>query len=144
MFRALFRLILLIVVLVGVGGFLLGWWTFADIERRINGEPGPVGTSGPVSTERARETGARVGEAAATAANQAKTALGNGAITAKIKSKMTLDDLVQARTIDVTTSGQVVTVSGTVRSTAERDRAVQLARETAGVTQVIDRLTIAR
>ena len=69
MLRALFKLILLIVVLVGVGGFLLGWWTVEDLERRISGQSEPVGTSGPVSTDRAREVGARAGEVAATAAN---------------------------------------------------------------------------
>ena len=52
--------------------------------------------------------------------------------------------MVQARSIDVTTSGHVVTLSGSVRSTAERDRAIQLARETTGVTQVVDRLSVAR
>jgi osmotically-inducible protein OsmY len=57
---------------------------------------------------------------------------------------MALDDLVQARAIDVSTTGQVVTLSGTVRSAAEHDRAVQLARDTAGVKQVVDRLTVAR
>jgi osmotically-inducible protein OsmY len=35
-----------------------------------------------------------------------------------------------------------VTLSGSVNSTAERDRAIQLARETAGVTRVHDRLQI--
>jgi hyperosmotically inducible protein len=85
-----------------------------------------------------------VGAKTAEAANRAGEVLSEGALTAKIKSKMALDDLVQARSIDVTTSGQVVTLSGTVRSTAERDRAVQLARETAGVTQVVDRLSVAR
>jgi osmotically-inducible protein OsmY len=35
-----------------------------------------------------------------------------------------------------------VTLSGTVASRAEHDRAVSLARETEGVTQVIDELTL--
>jgi osmotically-inducible protein OsmY len=35
-----------------------------------------------------------------------------------------------------------VTLTGTVRSVDEHDRAVRLARETAGVTQVVDRLRI--
>jgi len=38
----------------------------------------------------------------------------------------------------------VVTLRGSVSSTAERDRAVALARETAGVTQVVDHLTVVR
>jgi osmotically-inducible protein OsmY len=57
---------------------------------------------------------------------------------------MTLDDLVQARSIDVTTTDHVVTLKGTVGSKAEHDRAVQLARETAGVTRVVDNLTVGR
>ena len=49
---------------------------------------------------------------------------------------------VKARAIDVTTNGSTVTVSGAVRSVSEHDRALRLARETAGVTQVIDHLTV--
>jgi hyperosmotically inducible periplasmic protein len=143
MFRALFRLILLVVVLVGIGGFLLGWWTMDGL-RRVADPPDAVGTTGPVSTERAREAGAKVGETAAVAANQAKVALENGAITAKIKSKMTLDDTLEARKIDVDTSNGVVTLTGTVATEAERQRALQLARETDSVRQVVDRLKVIR
>jgi osmotically-inducible protein OsmY len=49
---------------------------------------------------------------------------------------------VKSRTIDVTTKGTAVTLSGSVRTPAERTRAVALARETAGVTQVIDHLVV--
>jgi len=52
--------------------------------------------------------------------------------------------LVKARSIDVSTTSHVVTLRGTVGSVAEHDRAVQLAKETAGVTQVVDRLGVAR
>jgi osmotically-inducible protein OsmY len=55
---------------------------------------------------------------------------------------MALDDSIKALAIDVDTVGTVVTLSGSVRSQAERARAVQLARETAGVTAVNDRLVI--
>lgn len=142
MFRALLRLVL-VLSLVGAAAFFLGWWGNNRIHPGGRSSP-TVGTSGHVNTEKAREIGAEVGTKTAEAANRAGTVLSEGALTAKIKSKMALDDLVQARTIDVTTSAHVVTLSGTVRSTAEHDRAVQLARETAGVTQVVDRLTVAR
>ena len=144
MLRALFKLILLIVVLVGIGGFLLGWWTVEDLERRISGQSEPVGTSGPVSTERAREVGARAGEAAASAANQAKSALENGAITAKIKSKMTLHDTLKAISINVDTSNGVVTLTGTVATEAQHHRVIQLAKETDGVREVVDRVKVGR
>jgi hyperosmotically inducible periplasmic protein len=49
---------------------------------------------------------------------------------------------VRARDIDVDTSNGLVTLSGVVRSAAERDRALRLARETEGVTEVQDRLRI--
>jgi len=143
MIRALLRLFIVLVILVAAAAFFLGWWGSGRNVPGANSGPA-VGTTGRVDTGKAREVGAQVGAKTAEAANKAGEVLADGALTAKIKSKMALDDLVQARTIDVTTSGHVVTVSGTVRSTAERDRALQLARETAGVTQVIDRLTVGR
>jgi osmotically-inducible protein OsmY len=44
----------------------------------------------------------------------------------------------------VTTNGSVVTLDGTVESMAEHDKAMALARETAGVTQVVDHLRVSR
>ena len=55
---------------------------------------------------------------------------------------MALDDMVKARTINVDTTGSVVTLTGTVESNQERERAVRLARETAGVTNVVDKLQV--
>jgi hyperosmotically inducible protein len=89
---------------------------------------------------RARQSGAELGERAAIATAKVEETLSEAGLTAKIKAKMTLDDLVKARTIDVTTQGTTVTLRGTVQSKAERDRAVALARETEGVTRVIDEL----
>jgi hyperosmotically inducible protein len=106
-----------------------------------------VGTAGEVpkvDTSRAREVGAQVGEKTAEAANQAQRALTDGSVTAKIKAKMALDESVKALDVDVDTTGGIVTVSGTVATEAQRQRALQLARETAGVTQVVDRLQVRR
>ena len=69
-------------------------------------------------------------------------AVGEGTLTAKIKSKMALDDLVKARNIHVETDGAVVTLTGDVSSDAERQRAVQLTKETEGVRSVVDRLQV--
>ena len=60
----------------------------------------------------------------------------------EITAKMALDDLVKARHIDVSTDGTTVTLSGTTESVREHDRAVALARETDGVTRVVDRLEV--
>ena len=143
MFRALLRLVVIAVIVAAAIAFFMGY-RLGDhgISRPSETAVGTTGTSTGVDTARARETGAAIGEKVATGANQAERALESGAITAKIKSKMALDDTVKALDIDVDTNGSVVTLSGTVHSQAERTRAVQLARETAGVTVVTDRLSV--
>jgi hyperosmotically inducible periplasmic protein len=105
-------------------------------------QPGAVGTTGVIDVNAARERGAQVGEKMAIAAEKVKDTAAEAALTSKIKAKMVLDDYIKARTIDVTTDRSTVTLSGTVRSVEEHDRAIRLARETAGVTQVVDRLTV--
>jgi hyperosmotically inducible protein len=140
MIRAFLKLVLLVVILAAAAAFFLGY-RIADGGDDIDvvaAEPGAPA----VNTEKAREAGARVGETVAVGAAQAQDALNDGAVTAKIKSKMALDDTVKALSIDVDTDNGVVTLSGTVNSPAEKAKAVQLAKETAGVTSVVDRLVI--
>ena len=67
---------------------------------------------------------------------QGRRVVHDASITSKIVAKMALDDLVKARTIDVTTDGPIVTLSGRVHSQTERERALRLARET-DVEQVV-------
>jgi osmotically-inducible protein OsmY len=144
MLRALLRLVVVLVILVGVGAFFLGWWGSGRIGPGEERPTPAVGTAGRVDPAKAKEVAAEIGAKTAQAANKAEAVLSDGALTAKIKSKMALDDLVRARSIDVTTTNHVVTLRGTVSSVAEHDRAVQLAKETAGVTEVVDRLGVAR
>jgi osmotically-inducible protein OsmY len=140
MIRTLLRLLVIVLVLVAIGAFFTGYrWGRPDREPASDR---PVGTSGAVNTSRARETGAEIGEKVAVGANKAERALEEAQLTAKIKSKMALDDTVSATAINVDTDAGIVTLSGTVRSTAEHARAVQLARETEGVKRVVDRLHI--
>ena len=139
MIRALIRLMLILVVLVGAGAFLLGWWGSG---RLTSGDEAPANASTPTDSGRARQVGAEVGERTAAAAESAKRAMREGSITARIKAKMALDDSVKALDISVNTDGSTVTLSGVVGSAAQRERALSLARETEGVTQVVDRLRI--
>jgi osmotically-inducible protein OsmY len=131
----------LLVVLVGVIAYSYLSGTASSRVPRLE-RPGAVGTSGTASVETARERGAEVGEKVAIAAAKVKETAEEAALTSKIKAKMVLDDNIKARAIDVTTDDSSVTLTGTVRSVDEHDRAVRLARETAGVTQVVDRLRI--
>jgi len=138
--RSLLRAFLLLLVIAVVGMFVLGYWTGYD----WRGRPTTVGTAGTINTEKARERGAELGEKAAVATGKMKEALAETGLTAKIKAKMALDDHVKARAIDVSTSGTTVTLTGTVGSREERDRAMALARETEGVTHVVDALRVSR
>jgi hyperosmotically inducible protein len=140
MIRTLLKMVLIVVLIAAAVAFFVGYRFGADGDVVA-----PVATTPAVpdiNTEKARQTGAEIGETVATGAAQAQRALNDGGLTAKIKSKMALDDSVRAAAIDVDTVGGVVTLSGSVSSEAERARAVQLARETEGVKSVTERLVI--
>jgi osmotically-inducible protein OsmY len=78
--------------------------------------------------------------AAITAADERMSA---GWITTKIQAQYFADDDVKGRRIDVTTSpSRVVTLTGEVESEAVRKEAVQIARSTEGVTNVVDELRV--
>ena len=141
--RTIIRAFLVLLLLVVIGFVALGYWTRASVRAVRTEHPAEgVATSGSIDTEKARARGAEVGEKAAIAAERVKETVSEAALTTKIKAKMALDDTVKSRTIDVSTTGTTVTLSGTVRNEAERNRAVTLARETGGVTRVIDRLVV--
>ena len=63
-------------------------------------------------------------------------------ITTAVKSKMAADDTVKAYKVDVDTKNKIVTLSGDVDTQAQREQAVLIARNTKGVSDVIDRLRI--
>jgi len=66
----------------------------------------------------------------------------DAAITAKVKAKFAADDTVKARRIDVDTVRGFVTLYGDVHSPREAERAVGIARDTAGVTGVTSHLHV--
>jgi hypothetical protein len=63
-------------------------------------------------------------------------------ITTNVKTKLAADDTVKAYQVDVDTQNHVVTLSGNVETTAAKDRALMIARETNGVRDVIDQLRV--
>jgi len=64
-------------------------------------------------------------------------------VTTSVKTKLMADELVKARNINVDTRDHVVTLTGTVESAAEEAKALQIARSTNGVTDVVDNIVIA-
>ena len=70
------------------------------------------------------------------------SSLDDATITARVKTALLNDTQVPATQIDVSTSNGVVTMTGVVRSKADEDRAVQLARQVAGVKDVKSNLRV--
>lgn len=137
------RFLFVMAILVGALAYFTGYWQpewLPSSPTAASTRPGSIDAE--TAKQRAREAGRTIGEKAKEAAHQIDEALSDGALTAKIKSKMTLDDLVNARSINVSTTDRVVTLTGTVASARERERAVALAKETNGVTRVEDKLTL--
>jgi hyperosmotically inducible protein len=68
--------------------------------------------------------------------------MSDAALTAAVKTKLLADPVVSGLRIDVDSREGVVTLKGDVSSQAEKDAAVQIARETSGVRQVDDYLVV--
>jgi BON domain len=144
MLRTLIRVILVVVVIVAAAAFFVGYrWSDAITGRRS--EP-VVGTSGTTTvderTARAREEGAKLGERVGESASRADALLDETRLTAKVKSKIALDDTLKGTDVSVHTTGTTVTLEGHVSSVAQHQRVAQLAHETDGVTSVVDRITV--
>lgn len=69
-------------------------------------------------------------------------AIDDTTITTRVKTAMLNDPAVGGLRIDVDTFKGVVTLSGRVKSQAERDQAIALARQVGGVVEVKDALQI--
>jgi osmotically-inducible protein OsmY len=63
-------------------------------------------------------------------------------ITTKVKAKLAADDTVKSYRIDVDTKDHIVTLSGEVDNAVAKARAVELARATEGVKDVVDNTSI--
>ncbi len=137
--RTLFRLVFLLIVIViafgfgfyyGRRGVLPGGWRLGGFY------------SAPKLEGEARTEGTAIGRKLAEVGSEASELFSDAALTTKIKSKMGLDDHVEARNIHVSTSNGVVTLTGTVATASERARAAALARDTRGVKSVVDRIQV--
>jgi len=78
----------------------------------------------------------------ATAASQTRTPADDATLATSVKSSLAADP--RAKSIDVTVQDGVVQLQGTVASAAARQRAIDLVRQTDGVTQVVDRLRVGK
>lgn len=81
------------------------------------------------------------GENTASAEHRGPTqTVSDAAITAKVKTAMAADKNVSAANIDVDTYRGVVSLKGNVKDQAEKNRAIDIARNVSGVVDVRDEL----
>src|SRR3954466_13676097 len=73
--------------------------------------------------------------------NSARTVPDDAYITTRVKTALLNDPEISSR-IDVETSGGVVTLSGAVKTAAERDKALAVARKVTGVADVKSTLQV--
>jgi len=103
-----------------------------------------VAPSTTASDAMAATTNAMDKAASATERGMAKAgeAMGDAAITGKVKTALIADPDVKALRIDVDTKDNVVTLNGTADTQANADKAVTIAKGIDGVKSVDNRLTI--
>jgi osmotically-inducible protein OsmY len=73
-----------------------------------------------------------------------RPATDDSGLSTRVRTALLNDPQVAAGQINVTAAGGVVTLSGSVRTPAERDRAVALARQTSGVSDVRSELSVSQ
>jgi hyperosmotically inducible periplasmic protein len=78
----------------------------------------------------------------ACAGKSIRPATDDGGISTRVRTALLNDPQVAAGSINVSAANGVVTLSGQVRTAAERDRAVSLARQTSGVSDVRSELSV--
>jgi hyperosmotically inducible protein len=66
----------------------------------------------------------------------------DASITSAVKARLLADPDVSGLRIDVDTKNQVVTLKGTLKTQAEKAKAIQIARNVDTIKDVTDRLTI--
>jgi hypothetical protein len=143
-------MLVVIVIVVAVAAFFVGyrWGGWHTPTNRIDPATRPaipVGTTGdrPDATrERARAAGAEIGDKVAAGAEKAGETLQEAGLAAKVKSKIALDDTLDGSRVRVVNHDGRVTLTGTVITETQHRRALDLARETDGVSAVVDHLSV--
>lgn len=95
-----------------------------------------------VYAEGAYKSGATGSTSSVEADRGVRVTAADALITSKVKASFIGDDLVKARNINVDTVGGVVSLNGGVKSQAEADQAIALAKQVKGVAEVKSNLSI--
>ena len=120
--------------------------TMAEAGRAPDQSPSAVPPTAAVPPAETPAPGATPGDGTAPSADAGRTAgevLSDAAITAAVKAELMKEPTLSALSINVdTTSNGAVTLKGEVETTAAKERAEQLARNTRGVREVTNLLVV--
>ena len=113
-----------------------------DVRGTVGREAGKVGREASKLGEKVGHEASKAGEKVSQEASKAGQHIEDAWITTKIQSKYFVNSDIKSRKIDVDTNNGVVTLNGAVGTPASREMAMNLARETDGVTKVVNNLKI--
>ena len=87
-------------------------------------------------------TTSKMAAATESAADKASNVVADATITGKVKAAIFAEPGLKSLQIDVDTRNGVVTLSGSVGTSGDKDRAIQLAQAIDGVASVVDHLAV--
>ncbi len=143
----LIRTLLVLAIALVVAAYFLGYLPETESVFR-SGHAAKASPSEDVEAPRGASrpkplpSGDELKDRAARAAQRVDETLADSALTTKIMAKIALDDTVKSSDVRVHTKDGVVTLSGTVSSSAKQERILQLARETTGVKSVVNEIKL--
>ena len=113
-----------------------------DAKDATKGTTGKAVDATKKAADKTEDAAQKAGEKTKDAAIKTKDVTADASITAAVKTKLLGDTKVGGLKIDVDTKDNVVTLTGIVKSAAERDEAIRLAKNTTGVKSVVNKLIV--
>jgi len=116
--------------------------TRGEAESRIDAAGTYIGDKAREGADAVKDAAHDAKVATENAASTTGEFITDAAITSEVKTKFLADTAVSGLKIDVDTKDGVVTLNGTVKSNAEANKAVAIARQSAGVKRVVNNLRV--
>ncbi len=114
----------------------------AETKAAVDQAGGAIQEAGQEVSASAQKAGKDMAAAAERAGDSAQKKIADATVTASIKAQLIVDKEVKAVSIDIDTLGGRVTLKGTAKTAAQRDKAERIARETDGVASVDNRIVV--
>jgi hyperosmotically inducible protein len=125
-----------------VMGIVLAGSAIANAEQAAKKAVDATKSVAQKTADKTKKIAKATGRKATAVVSSTGEAITDGWITTKVSAKFVDEALLKGSDIDVDTSDHVVTLKGTVKSNAAKARAATVARNTEGVTQVVNQLVV--